>query len=267
MNTLTTLVKRHPLPAFLILAFGLSWSAVIFYQLRLFPAPIFTFGPSLAAVIVAGMTGGRAGLKALFSRLFRWRVGLRWYLVALFAPLPLFVAIVYVNVLLGAPAPTAGQLAAWPSLFGFFLGLILSPFGGAWEELGWRGYALPELLSSRSSLAASLILGVLWAAWHLPILITGQIPWPNLVFIMGISIIFTWLFNNTRGSVLLAFLLHASIDAYGEFFIPMFSGADLVRVYWLMGAGFGLWAIGLIIRTAANAARKDDAALQKPARA
>lgn len=267
MNTLTTLVRRHPLRAFLILAFGLSWSAIIFYKLGLFPVPIFTFGPSLAAVIVAGMTGGRAGIKALFSRLARWRVGLRWYLIMLFAPLPLFVAIVYVNVLLGAPAPTAAQLAAWPSLFGFFLSLIISPFGGAWEELGWRGYALPELLSDRSWLTASLILGVLWAAWHLPILITGQIPWPNLVIIMGMSIIFTWLFNNTRGSALLAFLFHASIDAYGEFFIPMFSGADLVRVYWLMGVGFGLWAISLIIWTGTNAARTDDAALQEPARA
>ena len=267
MNTLTSLVKRHPLPAFLILAFVLSWSAAIFYILGLFPVPIFTFGPSLAAVIVAGMTGGRAGIKALFSRLFRWRVGLRWYLVALFAPLPLFVAIVYMNVLLGAPTPTAAQLATWPSLFGIFLGLVINPFGGAWEELGWRGYALPELLSSRSSLAASLILGVIWAAWHLPILITGQIPWPNLLMIMGMSIIFTWLFKNTQGSVLMAVLFHASIDAYGEFFLPMFSGADLVRVYWLMGAGFGLWAIGLIIRTATDAARKDDAALQEPARA
>ena len=267
MNTLTTLIKRHPLPAFLILAFGLSWSAIIFYKLGLFPVPLFTFGPSLAAVIVAGMTGGRAGLKALFSRLFRWRVGLRWYLVALFAPLPLFVAIVYVNVLLGASAPTAAQWAAWPSLFGFFLGLVINPFGGAWEELGWRGYALHELLSGRSWLTSRLILGVLWAAWHLPILITGQIPWPNLVIIMGMSIIFTWLFNNTRGSALLAFLFHASIDAYADFFVPMFSGADLVRVYWLMGVGFGLWAIGLIIWTGANAARTDDAALQEPARA
>lgn len=267
MNALTTLVKRHPLSAFLILAFGLSWSAVIFYRLGLLPVPIFTFGPSLAAVIVAGMTGGRAGLKALFSRLFRWRVGLRWYSVALFAPLPLFVAIISINVLFGAPVPTATQLAAWPSLFGFFLGLVLSPFGGAWEELGWRGYALPKLLSGRSWLAASLILGVLWAVWHLPILITGQIPWPNLLAIMGMSIIFTWLFNNTQGSVLMAFLFHASIDAYGEFFIPMFSGADQVRVYWLMGALFGLWAIGLIIRVGTNSSRTDEAALQEPARA
>ena len=58
MNTLTTLIKRHPLPAFLILAFGLSWSAIIFYKLGLCLFPIFTFGPSLAAVIVAGVTGG-----------------------------------------------------------------------------------------------------------------------------------------------------------------------------------------------------------------
>ena len=65
----------------------------------------------------------------------------------------------------------------------------------------------------------------------------------------------------------MAFLFHASIDAYGEFFLPMFSGADRDRVYWLMGALFGLWAIGLIIRTGMNSARKDDAALQEPARA
>ena len=140
MSTLTTLIKRHPLTAFLILAFGLSWSAIIFYKLGLFPVPIFTFGPSLAAVIVAGMSGGRAGLKALFSRLFRWRVGLRWYLVALFAPLLLFVAIIYLNVLFGAPAPTAAQWAAWPSLFGSFLVLSLTP--SAERGRNWVGAAM-----------------------------------------------------------------------------------------------------------------------------
>jgi uncharacterized membrane protein AbrB (regulator of aidB expression) len=79
VNTITSVVKRHPLVTFFVLAFGLSWLAAIPYALGLFPVPILTFGPSLAAVIVAALAGGRAGLRELLSRCVRWRVGLGWY--------------------------------------------------------------------------------------------------------------------------------------------------------------------------------------------
>ena len=247
MNSITSVVKRHPLVTFFALAFGLSWLAAIPYALGLFPVPILTFGPSLAAVIVAALTGGRAGLRELLSRCLRWRVGLGWYAVALLSPIPLFLAMVYLNMLFGAPAPSFADLGAWSSLAVLLLGFLINPFGGAWEELGWRGYALPHLQAGRSALSASLILGVLWAAWHLPMFITGLIHWPDALAILGMSVVFSWLFNHTKGSVLIAFLFHAAIDAVAGHYILLFQGADQMRMYWLMAAFFGVTAAAIVI--------------------
>ncbi len=247
MNTITSAVKHHPLVTFFALAFGLSWLAAIPYALGWFPVPILTFGPSLAAVIVAALASGRAGLRELMSRCLRWRVGLGWYAVALLSPIPLFLAMVYVNVRFGAPVPSFTDLGAWSTLAVLLLGFVISPFTGPWEELGWRGYALPHLQAGRSALSASLILGVLWAAWHLPMFITGLIPWPNALAILGMSIMFSWLFNHTKGSVLIAFLFHAAIDAVAGHSILLFRGVDQVRMYWLMSAFFGVTAVAIVI--------------------
>lgn len=164
------------------------------------------------------------------------------------APIVFFLAVVCLNVLLGAAAPTAAQLAAWPMLGFFLLNFLLNPFGGAWEELGWRGYAQPQLQRSHSALMAGAIIGVFWVVWHLPLFAIGMLAWPNMlpVFVMGI--IYAWLFNNTRGSVLIAYLAHATIDAAAEFFVPLFSGDDLIRVYWIMGALLAVAATVLVIR-------------------
>ena len=233
---LARVVHQHHLITFFVLAFGLSWLAAIPYALGWFPVPILAFGPSLAAVIVAALIGGRAGVRELLSRILRWRVGVGWYAVALLSPIPLFLAVVYANVRSGAPAPSAATLTAWSSMAVLLLGFLVSPFTGPWEELGWRGYALPHLQAGRSPLAASLILGVLWAAWHLPMFLTGLIHWPDALLVIALSVVFSWLFNHTHGSVLLAFLFHAAFDAVAGWYIPLFSGADQMRVYWLLTA-------------------------------
>jgi membrane protease YdiL (CAAX protease family) len=241
------LVGRHPLITFFVLAFGLSWVAAIPYALGLFPAPILTFGPSLAAVIMAALATGRIGLRTLLSRITLWRVSPGWYAVTLFSPIPVFLAAVYVNVLFGAPAPTLAQLVAWGSIGVLFLEYLINPFRGAWEELGWRGYALPRLQARYSPLMASVILGVLWGAWHLPMFISGMIAWPMAVSIIAMSVLWTGLFNQTRGSVLIAFLLHAAFDATGDLYITLFQGADRVRMYWLMAAVATVVAAAIVI--------------------
>ena len=256
MTMIHTLVKRQPLITFFVLAYALAWLAWPLYASHLFPAPIFAFAPSLAAIIIVAVTDGKAGLQALFSPLTRRRVGWGWYVVALFAPIPLLLAAVYLNVLLGAIAPTAAQLAAWPMLGLFLLNFLLNPFGGAWEELGWRGYAQPRLQRGHSALTASLILGVLWAGWHLPLFFVGKIPWPNLLVVFFTGIIYAWLFNNTKGSVLIVYLAHAALDAAADFFVPFFSGADSVRFYWLMAAVLAVGAIIIVIRYGPTLVRK-----------
>jgi membrane protease YdiL (CAAX protease family) len=95
---------------------------------------------------------------------------------------------------------------------------------------------------------ASLILGVLWAFWHLPLMVVGEVPRSDIVFIISWTVVFTWLFNNTRGSVLLAMLMHAMNNTIsGSFFGPMFSGADSVRQGWLYAALWCAVAVVLVV--------------------
>jgi len=162
------LVKKHPLIAFFVLAYLLTWW--IYPLLKFSPLlGIFgLFGPALAAIIMAAVTEGKAGVKALLSRVVRWRVGVRWYVIALGLPTVLSLATAGLYYLLGA-----SQFLQVGALTIFDLVLFVLVVG---EELGWRGYALPRLLEKRSAVTASLILGVLWGLWHLPTFLVPGTP-------------------------------------------------------------------------------------------
>jgi uncharacterized protein len=249
VNHLKLLMLRYPLAAFVILTFAISWLPALITAI--IPIPgfemlVFAAGPTVAAVIMVAIEGKNARAE-LWSRAVRWRVGWGWYAVALVAPLPFYLAAVALNTLLGAPAPTAMQWATWPSLLPTIASFLFIPLRGAWEEGGWRGYALPKLLNRHNALTASLILGVIWTLWHLPLLIAGQTNWWLALLVIPLSIIFTWLFKATDGSLLLAFLLHAFFDSFGEFFIPMVTGADQSRLYVLLAALAALIALIIVI--------------------
>jgi membrane protease YdiL (CAAX protease family) len=183
----------------------------------------------------------------LLRRMVRWRVAPGWYAVALLLPVAITVVATGLNVLLGAQAPSSAKLGGWTGLVpGFFLLLLIPGLGGAWEEPGWRGYALPQLQTEHSALLASLILGVLWAFWHLPLMVVGQINWSDLVLVIAVSVVVVWVFNNAEGSVLIVMLLHAMNNTIsGSFFSPMFSGADSVRLSWLLAALW--WAVAVVV--------------------
>jgi membrane protease YdiL (CAAX protease family) len=246
MSRISALVKRHRLTTFFILAYALSWWAWILYALGVFPNPVASFGPFLAAIVVLALTEGKVGLLGLFRRMVRWRVALGWYAVALLLPAVLAASATALNVLLGAQPPSAAQLGAWTAIFSTFAIVLLIPgFGGAWEEPGWRGYALPRLQSGRSALAASLILAALIAGWHLPLMVAGQVHYSDIVLILAAVIVFNWVFNNTGGSVLIIMLMHAANNAVsGSFFSPMFSGADSIRQSWLLAL---VWAVVAVL--------------------
>jgi uncharacterized protein len=239
-------VKRYPLLTFFVLACTLSWWPSILYVLDLSPQPIVGFGPFLAALVVLAITRGKTGVVGLLRRMVRWRVAPVWYAMALLVPVAITVAATVLNVLLGARPPSSVELGGWTGLFSTFLILLLIPgLGGTWEEPGWRGYALPHLQVGLSALLASLILGVLWAFWHLPLMVVGEVPWSDIVFVIAQTVVYTWLFNNSRGSVLLAMLMHAMNNTIsGSFFGPMFSGADAVRQGWLYAA---LWCVVAVV--------------------
>ena len=252
ISDLLTVVKRHPIITFFVLAYALSWLAWPMWASGFYPiAPVFSFAPFLAALVVLAITRGKSGVGGLLRRMVRWRVGLRWYAVALLIPAGITVAAAVLNVLLGAQAPSSAELGSWTGLLpGFAIALLIPGLGGAWEEPGWRGFALPHLQAGRSALFAALILGVLIALWHVPMMVVGDVHWSDTVSIMGAVIVFNWVFNNANGSVLIIMLMHAMNNTVsGNFFSPMFSGADSVRQSWLLAAVWCAVAIVVVIVT------------------
>ncbi len=203
-------VRRHPLIWFAVLSLLLSWWAWPLYGLGLLPIPVAPFGPFLAALTVLTVTEGKSGVIGLFRRMGRWRVNVIWYLIALATPVVLSAVAVLVNIALGAEVqPSMADIDGLDVLTTFAMFVLIPGFGGAWEEPGWRGYAVPRLQSGRTALRAAVILGVLIAVWHLPLILVGQVSWTDMIQIMGAVIIFNWLFNNARGSVLIIMLAHA----------------------------------------------------------
>ena len=182
---------------------------------------------------MTALTQGLAGVKALVSRLFLWRVGLKWYLIALLAPLVLEFLAVLTHSLLGDSSlflAFADWIRLIPGqLLSLVLVLLFLVFLAVGEELGWRGYALPGLQRRFGPLGASLILGLLWGIWHIPMFyVPGSVqyglPIPGYILAtIGYSLIYTCIVNGARGSVLLACLYHAASNLtllYGNALFP-----------------------------------------------
>ena len=243
LSTLSNVAKRHSLLTFFVLAYGISWGT--FFILG---GPfLFPFGPFLAALIMASVTGGLGGLKDLASRCLRWRVGLKWYAAALFVPVAIALAAVSLNIMLGAPMPPAAQLGPWYSFFLLFpVAMIDAPLG---EDSGWRGYAMPRFSAGRSPLVNSLILGVLVAGWHLPIALSEPtLTAPYLITTIASAVVTNWVYYNAGESALLAILYHTAANTMGGAglnLFQMFSGPDFVRVWWLLAAVN--WAVVVIL--------------------
>lgn len=219
-----SLFRQWPITTFYLLTLIVSW-----------PFGLLPPGPSIAAIAAAALIDGRSGVVQLLRMVLVWRVGLRWYLLSLLGPLALFALAAWVNTLMGATA--VGSLSLdWSEFVSLLLLQIVGVFAGAWEELGWRGYALPRMMSRLSPLAASLGLGVLWAIWHLPLFLAGDIPWADAAFIVAVSVLFTAVFVRTNQSVLIAFLMHASINAAGGVTVLLFEGGDRTQMYWAVTA-------------------------------
>jgi membrane protease YdiL (CAAX protease family) len=264
------LLARHPLVFFFLIAYAGTWLVELPYILSedgagLLPfsspllkwtSPVTIFlGPFLAAFIMTGVTEGRAGIGRFLRRFVLWRVGLGWYLFA-FVGIPV-IAVVSVVVIPGVLESFEGLGALAPlSVLGVFVYVFF--LGGALgEEPGWRGFALPRLQSMHGPLLGSLILGPLWALWHLPLFFT---PWNELtafnvvVFALAttcLAIMYTWVFNNTKGSVLIAILIHASFNASVTGILAPLFPAPILEDYGLLPilGGFGALAVVLVALT------------------
>lgn len=195
------------------------------------------WGPALAAIILSALQSGRSGLRELLGPLFYWRVGILWYVVALLAPAAIAFAALGAHAILGgalprfpAPLPEEFDQGSGPTVAVYLLLPVFFILFSMGEEIGWRGYALPRLQVTYSALSASLLIGVVWAVWHLPLFLMGgttqsQIPisW-YLPSTLAIAVLFTWLYNNTNGSLLIATLFHTTIQVTNVF-IPILPAA------------------------------------------
>lgn len=245
-----THIRRRPLESFFVIAFALSWAPAITYLITGSGPPILGCGPFLAAIVVLSITHGRRGLSDLRRAMLRWRVSARWWALALLGPVAATLLAASLNLALGAPGPSSEDLGRWTNVVPVALIILLVPvIGGAWEEPGWRGYALPRLLAERSPLGASLVLGAIWAAWHLPVLVVGDQHWSDLVLVVVVTIVLTWLFQNAAGSVLVAMAFHATNNAVsGEYVSQWFDGSDSVRQSWLLVLVWGAAAALIALR-------------------
>jgi uncharacterized protein len=214
------------LVAFFVLAYALSWSwlipmAVVHEVVRRgvswpthFPALL---GPTIAALAVTAWTLGRPGVRDLLARMIRWRVAVRWWLVAVSPAVFLGLGLI-VMAAAGKTLPNAadfGRFSGIPAIgpAGVLLLLLIGALG---EETGWRGYALPQLQRRFSPLASSLILAVVWFGWHLPqffVIATyrdsGPVQYVGMFLGLACgSVVLTWLYNRSGGSILLVALWH-----------------------------------------------------------
>jgi membrane protease YdiL (CAAX protease family) len=240
IQTKESLIQKYPLVSFFLLAIGLTWifmitdalgsRDIIPFRLPLPLMVVMGYMPTLAAVIVTGVTHGKEGVRALFRKLTIVRVGLGWYLFAIFGLAVIYVAVLLLHNLFGYvpdlpifsdKLPPLSPLQLVLSIVPMFI--VIGLVNG--EELGWRGFALPGLQAKYNALTSSLILGVIWTIFHLPLFFTvtgsSQADWSFVSFLIStvsMSVLYTWLYNNTRGSVLLAYLFHAAANTWSQVF-------------------------------------------------
>ena len=266
-------LAAHPLVSFFVIAFAGAWvveapvvlsrtgTGLLPYTLPplvvLLAIAGATFtGPTLAAFVMVRVTEGKAGPKRLLRRYVQWRVKLRWYLFVLLVipAAEVFGAIVVPGALASYQPVTLGLVAGYP--LAFVTTLVLGgPLG---EEPGWRGFALPRLQVACGPLGGGVVLGVMWALWHLPLFWTGvwtPLSPANVVMFIAmitlLTVVMTWVFNNVAGSLLITMLMHASFNTFADKIVAPLFPAPLLNEYVLLPelVGFGAVAIIVVVAT------------------
>ena len=266
MNSIKAFIKKHPLLSYFALAFAISWGGVLFVaggpggisanseasEMQVtFLYPVLIVGPSVAGILLTALLYGRAGLSEFRSRLLKWRVGARWYVVALLtAPLSVTAAVLALSLRSSEFVPSILTTSDKTSLLlmGIFAGLMV----GIFEELGWTGFAIPRMKLRYGILGTGLIVGVLWGAWHFPPFFwgsgaaSGTLPLalflPVLLFtwLPAYRVLMVWVYDRTE-SLLVAMLMHVSLVASNVILVPLATGVALVT-YDLVWAAV-LWVV------------------------
>ena len=262
--TIKAFAMQHPILTYYALAFAISWGAILVlvgpggFLATTSTSPSFALvgftsllGPSVAGVLLTGFLDGRAGWRDLLARVRRWRVGVRWYAVALLtAPLVTILTLLALSLTSPAfvPAIVTAQDKASLLLSGIAVGLIVPVF----EELGWTGFATPRLRLGHGVLGTGLFMGLLWGAWHLPIFAgsaasSGSIPPALFMVVMLFSwlppyrVLMVWVYDRTQ-SVLVAMLMHMPI-VVSQFVLTPEALSGEAMFASLIATGVALWLV------------------------
>ena len=219
--------RTSQLPTFFALTFALAWLAWGLAHpdvqqplgLSVPPQLLIGLGTAVPSTVALAMAVRQGTVGPLLARLGHWRVHPGWYVAAILGPAALMLTAMAVHVLLGGTAPPYPPLSRWPWVAFNFVAVLLvgGPLG---EELGWRGLALPVLRDRLGLLAAALVLGIVWAVWHLPLFLLPGSPQSELPFVwftlqaVGLSLVLALIYEGTGYSLLLPVLLHASVNTF-----------------------------------------------------
>ena len=264
--TMKEFLKRHSLVIGITLIFLYTWtidlsnSGVLPFKVPFAVALTVGWGFIFVSLFMTWLTLGKDEMVRLFKRFFLWRVNWKWYLIAiLLLPALQFASVLLTAWLTGVPADYNHPMIREVGPLSSPLPLLVIPWilfeilvNG--EEMGWRGYILPRLQAKYNALVSSLILGVVWSVWHLPKFFgTGTSGGRSFfwftIYIMSAAVLYTWLYNNSRGSLLLVTLFHASDNTAGMFLPILFAAMggivpNLMIVLYILAAAVVAIAAG-----------------------
>jgi membrane protease YdiL (CAAX protease family) len=273
-GTIRSVVARHPVAGMLIMMFVISWAILMppaVAGLPLEPFLLFAvlLGQLLPAVLVTAAVGGRPAVRELFGRVFRWRVNLVWYVVALLA-IPVL-ALLITTVFYGTGALHA--LVTDPSvILAYAFSLSIFPLVNLWEETAWMGVVQAQLAISRGPLLAAVLTGPLFGLLHLPLRIDqplGRLV-PGLLGAMALAIalrvLIGWLYNVTGGSIFVAALVHLTFNATNNGTLLTAAAPGNVMVQNIPWVTIGILGLGVIVLTRGRLGAPDDDGQRRQAR-
>jgi len=266
MTTNIAFIKRHPLLTYYALTFAISWGGVLIvvgpggipgtkeqFEMLL-PIAILAMlaGPSVSGILLTALIHGRAGLRDFLSRLLKWRVSVRWYAAALLTA-PLLLAAVLLTLSLTSPVFLPGIFTSNDKAAHVLFGIVVGLMAGFIEELGWTGFATPELRRRYGVLTTGLIVGLLWAIWHLLVAfwasgtISGDLSLTSylldpLLFLTVFRVLMVWVYDRTGSLLIGGILMHMSLTASARIISPLAIGGVPLLTFDLVWFA-AMWAI------------------------
>ena len=285
MTNIKAFIKSQPAWIYFALTFFISWGGVLMAiggvsgipanaeQIeKLLPLVVLTLtiGPILTSLVLISIIDGKNGLRELLSRLFKWRVSVRWYIIALLIT-PVFALLTLLVLSVTSPIYIPGIFASKDKAALLLSALAAGLAGGLLEEPGWTGFAIPKLRMRYSVFATGLIVGLLWGAWHFIVAFWGSgtpsgefsllLFLPQLLFYVAVlppyRILMVWVYDKTE-SLLISMLMHASLTGSILFiFMPLsISGTPLLIWYLVLAIAF--WgAVAVIFLSKRKSLEKD----------